>query len=524
MALHRLAYLVALKPEYFSQKQVVTIVFNPALARYIGKVLPALGVSGVTSWIYHQWAGQLRQQHFPGWSGVYEENTPVSVIELKRHPALLAWYEEQLIRYQQEWELSLFREVSVFPEGPLVRQAWKALADKPLVSRILDLQDWMHQRISIFSVSPCPVSYPLHRRFDTFLESQFPGLREHPESMALLIWQESLLQEAALKEAIHRHAPDQFSDFQLTEVWKWAVEHYRVSIEGEDEETREDEEEMTAELKRNLRLDEEDDTLLLLLYCLTAGSLRSKHQKILQYHHVLLDEAQDYSPLELKLILQVTPPRRRSLTLAGDLDQKITLGNSFQTWEELLSYLQLAEHTVSSLKVGYRSTREIMEVAKRVIAPISVNTEWNATRSGPPVEFFQFQNEGELVDHLAKALTQFVYQSPYAYLAILARYRSQADSIYKGLLQAEIPALRRVNDQNFSFQPGIEVTDIAQSKGLEFDNVVIINADHQTYPDDSIARHLLYVGITRPAHQLWMVSCRRPSPLIPLDLVQSHLF
>jgi DNA helicase-2/ATP-dependent DNA helicase PcrA len=70
----------------------------------------------------------------------------------------------------------------------------------------------------------------------------------------------------------------------------------------------------------------------------------------------------------------------------------------------------------------------------------------------------------------------------------------------------------------FSFRPGVEVTEIRQVKGLEYDYVVLVDVNASTYPTDDESRHLLHIGATRAAHQLWLVSSGAPSLLIPAQL------
>jgi DNA helicase-2/ATP-dependent DNA helicase PcrA len=81
-----------------------------------------------------------------------------------------------------------------------------------------------------------------------------------------------------------------------------------------------------------------------------------------------------------------------------------------------------------------------------------------------------------------------------------------------------VPALRRVRRDDFNFQPGVDVTDVAQVKGLEFDYVVMVDVNETSYPAASWARHLLHIGVTRAAHQLWLVSTGEVSPLVPTAL------
>ena len=83
----------------------------------------------------------------------------------------------------------------------------------------------------------------------------------------------------------------------------------------------------------------------------------------------------------------------------------------------------------------------------------------------------------------------------------------------------EIQRLSRVRDQDFAFRPGVEVTDIRQVKGLEFDYVILVDVTMSSYPVDDESRHLLHIGSTRAAHQLWVISAGPPSALLPGYLI-----
>ena len=122
------------------------------------------------------------------------------------------------------------------------------------------------------------------------------------------------------------------------------------------------------------------------------------------------------------------------------------------------------------------------------------------------------------VAFLSDAVRSMMGREPTASCAIVARHPEQADAYFEGLRRAEVPALRRVRRDEFSFQPGVDVTDVANVKGLEFDYVIMIDVNDTSYPDASWARHLLHIGVTRAAHQLWLVSTGDPSPLIPAAL------
>ena len=116
---------------------------------------------------------------------------------------------------------------------------------------------------------------------------------------------------------------------------------------------------------------------------------------------------------------------------------------------------------------------------------------------------------------LAEALRPLFAREPRATVAILARHPEQADRYYEGLRRAEVPSLRRVRAQDFSFRPGIEVTEIRQVKGLEFDYVVLVEVNAASFGTDDESRHLFHIGATRAAHQLWLLVHRRAQPADP---------
>ena len=107
-----------------------------------------------------------------------------------------------------------------------------------------------------------------------------------------------------------------------------------------------------------------------------------------------------------------------------------------------------------------------------------------APRAGAPVESFAFASAGECAEFLSHALKELVRAEPDASVALLARHPEQARLYYEALANAEVPNLRLVADQDFSFTAGIDVTDVRQSKGLEFDIVILLEVNETSYPAD----------------------------------------
>ncbi len=273
-----------------------------------------------------------------------------------------------------------------------------------------------------------------------------------------------------------------------------------------------------AEAAPEAHLDVEDDTLLLRLHQRLRGPLlRPGGHDALSYEHILVDEAQDLSPVELAVLTQ-TVSGGQSITLAGDVAQRLYMENGFTGWQDLLAELSLSHVQVEPLQITYRSTEQIVEFAREVLGPLAEQVAPRAVRAGVPVEMFSFAHTGDAVGFLAEALRELTADEPQASVAVIARYPEQADLFHAGLRQAEIPNLRRIAEQDFPFKAGIDVTDLRQVKGLEFDYVVLVEVNQSTYPTDDEARHLLHIGATRAAHQLWILCTGRPSELLPRSL------
>ncbi len=345
-------------------------------------------------------------------------------------------------------------------------------------------------------------------------------------------WAEILTDEQLVRDGFARHAPHALEDEELRDALAWCrrkcprvvvfqeemLHRERGAAKGKGDEDDDDRNrgiDGREEVER-VALDREDDTLLLRLVQKMRGGLGRKRD-ILRYEHVFIDEAQDLSPVEMSVVLD-TVSDRQSVTLAGDLAQRLHLYNGFSDWRGVLSDLGLDHVKVEPLKLSYRSTHEIIEFANDVLGPLQTEEPGRATRRGVPVELFRFAQSGDAVGFLGEALRDLVASEPQASVAVIARYPEQADLYHRGLEKAEVPNLRRISDQDFPFKPGVDVTDVRQVKGLEFDYVVLLEVSEASYPDQEEARHLLHIAATRAAHQLWVTTTGEPSPLIPAAL------
>jgi DNA helicase-2/ATP-dependent DNA helicase PcrA len=553
IGLHRLAYLAFHDARRFRPDKMLVIVFNDALARYVARVLPALGIEGVAIRTYEDWARRIRQSLYPRLPSKYREDTPSVVSRFKKHPLLLKLFEQYAQKLGEQIAVRIANLTKNDAElGEQLQKTWAKSAERPFAHRLHSLINRVEGEPG--RSLPTDVRVGIERTCRALLKST----RDVPAA-----WAEILSDRSALGAGVEALAPGTFTAGELDRVVGWCsarsaeivgeietkreeraeartrdedddgVKRRRGKDDDDDKGREEDDDADDDEMRRGIdgfdiaedaKLDPEDDTLLLRLHQRLRGPLtRGKLSKDpIVYEHILVDEAQDLSPLELATVLDTTS-NARSITLSGDVQQRLMMDNGFTDWKTVLGELNLSHVEIEPLKLSYRSTKPIIDFSRAVLGPLASSDAPVATREGAPVDLFTHGHTGDAVATLSEALRDLMQSEPQASVAVITRYPEQADLYFGGLQRAEVPYLRRVAEQDFSFKPGVDVTDVRQVKGLEFDYVVIVEASESSYPDDDEARHLLHIAATRAAHQLWLFAVGRVSPLIPQDLKDRSL-
>nr|WP_248362548.1 ATP-binding domain-containing protein [Anaeromyxobacter oryzae] len=249
-------------------------------------------------------------------------------------------------------------------------------------------------------------------------------------------------------------------------------------------------------------LDPEDLPILLFLSALRGGvgGRRSAH--------LVVDEAEDVSLFELYVLGKHLAGR--SVTLAGDESQQTF--SSYAGWPEALAALGAEGAATVRLETTYRCPRPIAELAHAILGPIAPAGPPRAGRDGAPVSRFDFPTEAHAHLFLVGAIRDLLEREPRASAAVVCHAPDVARGIHR--LLADLPEARLALDGKFTFRPGVDVTDVASVKGLEFDYVIVPDATARAYPDAEEARRRLHVAVTRAAHQLWITVPGAPSPLL----------
>jgi DNA helicase IV len=213
------------------------------------------------------------------------------------------------------------------------------------------------------------------------------------------------------------------------------------------------------------------------------------------FGHVIVDEAQELSPMVWRMLMRRCPSR--SMTLVGDVAQTGALGGA-SSWEQVLRPYVGDRWRLEELTVSYRTPAEIMEIAAEVLAEIDPDlTPPRAVRATGVPPWDIRVDRSQLADRLVAAI------------------RDEAVAVGDGRLGVIVPAGRvaELAPVAREAEPGVALGDdpelrsrvvmltVAQAKGLEFDSVLVVDPE-RIVAESPRGRNDLYVALTRATQRL----------------------
>ena len=229
-------------------------------------------------------------------------------------------------------------------------------------------------------------------------------------------------------------------------------------------------------------------------------SKRRGNDEFRTYGHLVVDEAQDLSPMQLRMLTRRS--LNGSMTIVGDIAQS-TGAWAHNSWDEILEHLpDRRPPRFAELTVGYRIPGPAMDLAARILIeaapdltpPVSVRKEGDHPR------FVEAAAAEELMKTVVKAATEEAGHSGVGNVAVIC-----PQSLYQGVVdafdEAEIRIGRAPRD---GLDRQITVVPVALVKGLEVDAAVVVEPALILAEEPQGARSL-YVAATRATKRLTMV-------------------
>lgn len=283
-------------------------------------------------------------------------------------------------------------------------------------------------------------------------------------------------------------------------------------------------------LSANNQVDFEDYALICLKILQTNPNIPRP------FTHIIVDEAQDLSKAQILVISQIVSHETKSISIIADAAQRIY--KSGFTWGEV--GLNVRGRTIA-FKKNYRNTKQIAFAAKSLLDKETDNedfTEIEPVREGaqkPIVGYFT--NWNEQCAFLLKQLNKLKADGNINSTVILHRSHSGIRNVKDFLESNNFDVQELLNTDDIDFESDfINVCTLSSVKGLEFENVFIIdlNDDVIPYPPGfndaedefhiSTERRLLYTSMTRARERLFLISSGTPTRYlaeIDADLLES---
>lgn len=209
------------------------------------------------------------------------------------------------------------------------------------------------------------------------------------------------------------------------------------------------------------------------------------------YRHVVIDEAQDYSPLQFKVVRELTGTKY--FTVVGDVNQRLIKYSDLAPMMELGKIFDDVNPDIYNLNKSYRSTYEIMEYANKYldedrIIPI--------VRHGKPVEEIEFHNDEELSESIIESLKEFSNEGLES-IAIITRDKEELEKVYN-LISNKVH-LVKFDNEDVLYKGGNVIIPSYFAKGLEFDGVIIVDNGSLKDENEDLIK---YIMSTRALHRL----------------------
>ncbi len=233
--------------------------------------------------------------------------------------------------------------------------------------------------------------------------------------------------------------------------------------------------------------------------------------------HIVIDEAQDFSVFQFYVLKKIV--KDSSFTILGDLCQGIHSYRGTKDWQDVqTNAFEQGKSQMLTLEQSYRTTVEIMQAANKVISCMKDKNLVMAkpvVRHGEAVEILQRESIKEIAQDI-KAKIHELQKKDYKSIAVICKTMEEGRAIHGYFKKMKgdqgLPSL--ITGKEKEYRGGVVIVPSYLAKGLEFDAVMIANADAQAYKEEELDIKLLYVSMTRPLHKLYIYYHRELSPLL----------
>lgn len=520
IALHRIAYLIYNYDKHFFPEEFLIIAPNKFFLNYISNVLPDLGVDRVQQNTYEDIAFEIIGTEYD----IEDPNEKLARIidnnKSQKEEEICKTIEEasifkSSIRFKNMIDEYLYEvEKRFIPDNDfkidkyvfmkreeIYHLYYKEYYNLPICRRIEEITKHLKNTVMMRSAS---ILKDIEEDRDYKIAKV--KLEEPNEEIRLSLIRNiygdaEKLAKSITKDA-KKHALNYFSANKVMTPLKYYKEFVDVYLE-KIAESRIDKKQIKyikdsfANAQRKGKIEMEDLAPLMYIKCMIHG-INTKFE----LKHIVVDEAQDFSEFQFYVFKKIV--KSDSMTILGDLAQGIYYYRGTRNWQKTMKIVfgEDTEPSYLSLKKTYRTTEEIMNVANHVISHLldKLNCEPGepVMKNGAPVTIKQFDSRNEMIDKIKSRLKEYE-EKGFTNIAIIGKTIPDCLKLQEELVRDDI---HLISSKDSEYNGGINIVPSYLSKGLEFDAVIITDADRNNYSKSEVDTKLLYVCITRAMNTL----------------------
>lgn len=521
IALHRIAYLIYNYDKNFFPEEFLIIAPNKFFLNYISNVLPDLGVDRVGQSTYEEIAFDVIGQEFE----IEEPNNKLAriidnnktekekktcdiIIESSKYKSSIR-FKNLLDEYLYEVEKK-FVPTEDFKIGKYVfmnkseieHLFFKEYSNLPFCRRIEEITKHLKSSITMRSGK---ILKDIEEERDYKIAKI--KMEEENEQIRLALIRDVYKEAEELSKEVTKNVKKNVQKYikntnKVLEPIKYYKEFMDVYIETLAK-GRISEDEIKyikssfSQAQKNGKIEMEDLAPLMYIKYMVHG-IKTKFE----LKHIVIDEAQDFSEFQFYIFKKIV--KSNSLTILGDLAQGIYFYRGTNNWKETMSIVfgDGIDPTYLTLKKTYRTTEEIMNLANKIISNIEDRLNCPpgepVMKNGTPVVIKQFENETKMVEQIRVRLKEYK-EKGFSNIALICKTVEDCIKLKDTLNEEEVHI---INSKDSEYTGGINIVPSYLSKGLEFDAVIITNADVNNYTDSEVDTKLLYVCATRAMNTL----------------------
>ena len=477
IALHRAAYLMyqGLQTK-LSANNIMIISPNSIFEQYISNVLPELGEDNVISSVFEDILSELLNGRKIQSRNDFLENLIVNSkykeisrnsIEFKTSSFFREILDQFLIDIPRQWiEFEdVYYEGKCVVSGQILKDKILGRPETPLGIKLEQLEDYILEQI--FGTGKGRG----HKEEKNLIKQE---IQKFIKIDIVELYKILFSNEAYFYSLLQNSNPSQ----NIKNIWKYT--------------------------KENLEADSlyyDDAIAIAYLYLKIYGTNKYKNIK-----QVVIDEAQDYYPLQYEIFNFLFSNAK--FTILGDMKQTLAKKEDISFYEQIQKILNKKKSSLIMLDKSFRCTNEILNFSLKFIEQSSQIKSFN--RNGDSPKVYIADNSEIFIDEIVKEI-KLCQEKGFQSICLICKTEKNSTYLFNKIKHKL--DIQLIKNGSVSDLQGVFILPVYMSKGLEFDTVLICDADSQNYHGED-DKNLLYVACTRALHKLSLFCENEVSPLI----------